>query len=50
VQSIPAVYAVKNGAVVDGFMGAYPEHAVKEFVDSLLPSEEEVAIRELLDG
>ena len=50
VQSIPAVYAVRNGAVVDGFMGAYPEHAVKEFVDSLLPSEEEVAIRELLEA
>jgi putative thioredoxin len=50
VQSIPAVYAVKDGAVVDGFMGAYPEHAVKEFVDSLLPSEEEVAIRELLEA
>lgn len=50
VQSIPAVYAVRNGAVVDGFMGAYPEHAVKEFVDSLLPSEEEVAIAELLEA
>ena len=50
VQSIPAVYAVRNGAVVDGFMGAYPEHAVREFVDSLLPSEEEVAIRELLEA
>jgi putative thioredoxin len=50
VQSIPAVYAVKDGAVVDGFMGAYPEHAVKEFVDSLLPSEEEVAITELLEA
>ena len=37
VQSIPAVYAMKDGAVVDGFMGAYPEHVVKEFVDSLLP-------------
>jgi putative thioredoxin len=50
VQSIPAVYAVKNGAVVDGFMGAYPEHAVKEFIDALLPSEEEVAIAELLEA
>ncbi len=29
VQSIPAVYAVKDGAVVDGFMGSYPEHAVQ---------------------
>jgi putative thioredoxin len=48
VQSIPAVYAVKDGAVVDGFMGAYPEHAVKEFVESLLPSEEEQAVAQLL--
>ena len=49
VQSIPAVYAVKDGAVVDGFMGSYPEHAVKEFVDALLPTDEEVAVAELLD-
>lgn len=48
VQSIPAVYALKDGAVVDGFMGAYPEATVQEFVDSLLPSEEEVAVTELL--
>lgn len=48
VQSIPAVYALKNGAVVDGFMGSYPEHAVKEFVDALLPSQEEVAVSELI--
>ena len=50
VQSIPAVYAVKDGAVVDGFMGSYPEHAVKEFVDALLPTDEEVAVAELLDA
>lgn len=48
VQSIPAVYAMKNGAVVDGFMGAYPESAVQEFVDKLLPSQEEMAVGELL--
>ena len=50
VQSIPAVYAVKDGAVVDGFMGSYPEHAVKEFVDGLLPTQEEVAVAELLSA
>jgi putative thioredoxin len=50
VQSIPAVYAFRNGTVVDGFMGAYPEHAVKEFVDGLLPSEEQVAVAELIDA
>ena len=48
VQSIPAVYALKDGAVVDGFMGSYPEHAVKEFVDALLPSEEQLAVAELV--
>lgn len=48
VQSIPAVYAMKDGAVVDGFMGSYPERAVKEFVDALLPSEEANAIAALI--
>jgi putative thioredoxin len=48
VQSIPAVYAVKGGQVVDGFVGAYPEHVVKEFVDSLLPTEEESEVDRLL--
>ena len=41
VQSIPAVYALRDGQIVDGFVGAYPEKVVREFVDSLLPTEEE---------
>ncbi len=48
VQSIPAVYAMKDGQVVDGFMGAYPESAVQEFVDKLLPTAEENAVVDLL--
>ena len=48
VQSIPAVYALKGGEVVDGFMGAYPEHVVQQFVDGLMPSEGEQAIAKLL--
>lgn len=48
VQSIPAVYALRNGAVVDGFMGAYPEHIVQQFVDGLMPSEGEQHIAALL--
>ena len=36
VQSIPAVYAMYNGTVVDGFMGAKPEAEVVEFVQGLL--------------
>jgi len=48
VQSIPAVYAMKDGVIVDGFMGAYPEHVVKEFVDALLPTEEETEVAKLI--
>jgi putative thioredoxin len=48
VQSIPAVYAIKDGQPVDGFMGAYPEHFVQEFVDKLLPSAEETRIADLI--
>ncbi|MCP3913401.1 MAG: tetratricopeptide repeat protein [Actinomycetia bacterium] len=40
VQSIPAVYAVKDRQVVDGFVGAQGEPAVKEFVDKLLDGSE----------
>jgi putative thioredoxin len=50
VQSIPAVYAMHHGKVVDGFMGAYPESAVQEFVDKLLPTEEQSAVAELLEA
>jgi putative thioredoxin len=32
VQSIPAVYAFKDGRPVDGFVGALPESQVKQFV------------------
>ena len=35
IQSIPAVYAFKDGRPVDGFVGAVPESQVKQFVDRL---------------
>jgi putative thioredoxin len=35
IQSIPAVYAFKNGQPVDGFMGALPDSQVKQFVQTL---------------
>ena len=41
VQSIPAVYALKDGKVVDGFIGALPEKGVAEFVARLAPTETE---------
>lgn len=48
VQGIPAVYALKGGKVVDGFVGAQPEATVREFVAKLLPSEEESEVTALL--
>jgi putative thioredoxin len=35
IQSIPTVYAFKNGQPVDGFMGAIPESQIKTFVAGL---------------
>lgn len=35
IQSIPTVYAFKNGQPVDGFMGALPDSQVKAFVAQL---------------
>jgi putative thioredoxin len=48
VQSIPAVYALKDGKVVDGFVGAQPESVVQQFVDTLLPTQEETEVEKLL--
>jgi putative thioredoxin len=36
VQSIPAVFAFKNGRPVDGFMGALPESQIKAFIARLV--------------
>jgi putative thioredoxin len=35
IQSIPTVYAFRNGQPVDGFMGAIPESQVRTFVQGL---------------
>ena len=48
VQSIPAVYALSGGKVVDGFVGAYPEHVIQEFVASLVPSQEAQQLSQLI--
>jgi putative thioredoxin len=41
VQSIPAVYALKDAKVVDGFIGALPEAEVTAFVQRLAPAPSE---------
>jgi putative thioredoxin len=48
VQSIPAVYALRDGKVVDGFVGAQGEAQVQEFVNRLLPTAEQTEIDGLL--
>jgi putative thioredoxin len=50
VQSIPLVVAIQNGEAVDGFLGAQPEHAVREFISRLLPTEEENALAALIEA
>ena len=36
IQSIPTVYAFKNGQPVDGFMGAVPDSQLSQFVQGLI--------------
>ena len=44
VQSIPAVYAVRDRQVVDGFIGALPQAQVAEFIARLTPEPTEADI------
>jgi putative thioredoxin len=39
IRSIPAVKAISGGEIVDEFVGALPEPALRQFVRRLLPSE-----------
>lgn len=41
VQSIPAVFAISDGQVVDSFIGALPESQVRHFVERLAPPKRE---------
>jgi len=42
VQSIPAVFALRDRQVVNQFIGALPEAQVQEFVAGLLPAKSEI--------
>jgi len=46
IQSIPAVKAVRNGALAGEFLGAQPEPSVRRFIEQLLPSEAESLAQE----
>src|SRR5712692_293028 len=46
IRSIPAVKAVRNGAITGEFLGAQPEPVVRQFIEQLLPSEAEALAQE----
>jgi len=48
VQSIPAVFVARDGRVGPLFVGAQPEHVVRQVVEALVPSEEHQAVTALL--
>ena len=48
VQSIPAVFALRDGKVVDQFLGAQPQSVVEQFVARLAPSPEETEVQRLV--
>jgi putative thioredoxin len=50
VQSIPAVFVAKDRRLMQGFIGAQPEPAVRQFVESLLPTEEEDRVAALVEA
>jgi putative thioredoxin len=50
VQGIPAVYALSGGKVVDGFVGAQGEAAVRAFIDRLVPSDEDQEVARLMEA
>ncbi len=50
VQGIPAVYAMADRKVVNGFVGAQGETEVRAFVQSLLPSEQDNALAALIEA
>jgi putative thioredoxin len=48
VQSLPTIYAFRNGQPLDGFMGAQPESAIREFIDRLLGPDAAAETAEIL--
>ena len=50
IQSLPTVYAFRDGRPLDGFMGAQPESAVRECGDRLLGDDDHADLAAALDA
>jgi putative thioredoxin len=48
VQSLPTVYAFRDGRPVDGFMGLQGESQIKEFIDRILGPDAEAELADVL--
>jgi putative thioredoxin len=48
IQSLPTVYAFRDGRPLDGFMGAQPESAIRELIDRALGADAEADIATVL--
>ncbi len=49
IQSLPTVYAFRNGKPLDGFMGAQQESGLREFIDRLLGPDAEAETQAAID-
>jgi putative thioredoxin len=49
VRSIPAVFGVRDGKAVDGFLGVQPEATIKAWLDRLLPTPAEQIVAHALE-
>lgn len=50
VQSLPTVYAFRDGRPLDGFMGVQPESAIRAFIDRLVGGEAESDLAQVLEA
>ena len=48
VQSLPTVYAFRDGQPVDGFVGGQPESAVKAFIERLVSQNAQASLEDVL--
>jgi putative thioredoxin len=48
IQSLPTVYAFRDGRPLDGFMGAQPETAVRAFIERLLGEDQQEDLTSVL--